>query len=126
MQGGGPKDAAGLATPCGAVEEKTLWTNYRILQIVNRLSLYFCMAPSSARSLGPAPVSYVGQDAEPRLESVAPDTVCISPYSFRKSPLRVSVKACAIPKRPYDDQQLCETFSHATPFSLSFLLQRGV
>ena len=120
------KDAAAAATPCGAVEEKILWTNYKILQIVDRLSLYFCMASPSARSLGPAPVSYGGQDTELHLEPVASDTVCISPYPFRKSPLRVSVEACAIPMRPYDDQQLCEAFTRATLFPLSFLLQRGV
>ena len=105
--------------------EEAIWTNYKLLQIVDRLSLYLCMAPVCQHSLGPAPVDD-GRDAELELRPVDSQTSVVSPYPFAESPLQVSVKARMVPRQVYQsDQQFCEILARAETIPLAFELRAG-
>jgi hypothetical protein len=68
---------------------------YALLQVYDRLSLYFCMRDVEA-----------GEEAEfqhYRLEPVAPWHVRLSPYPFRVSPASFSLVRRVIPKGEVDD-----------------------
>lgn len=108
----------------GSVEEKAIWANYKLLQMMDRLSLYFCMARVSQRSLGPAPLDYDGRDTELSLRPLDDHTVILSPFPFRKSPLRVSVKARTTPEQAYNSEEhFRAALAQARTISLSFDLQ---
>jgi Protein of unknown function (DUF3891) len=65
------------------VDEEQRWADYELLQLYDRLSLYFCMRDVEA-----------GEVAELqgyRLEPVAPWHVRISPYPFGESPARFTL-----------------------------------
>ena len=69
--------------------------DYELLQLYDRLSLYFCMRDVEA-----------GEAAELqgyRVEPVAPWHVRITPYPFGESPLRCSLVRRVIPKDPWAD-----------------------
>src|SRR5438874_1412779 len=49
------------------VDQTTLWTQYELLQIYDRLSLYLCMLPLSDAELGPVPIGVGGEMAALKL-----------------------------------------------------------
>jgi hypothetical protein len=108
------------------VEDGPLWTNYKLLQMYDRLSLYLCIVPLAERCLGPAPTGYAGGETTLTLGPVGDRTVLISPYPFRETPLRVSVKARRVPNRPYDsDEEFRSVLAQAESVSLDYGLRAG-
>lgn len=108
------------------LEEAAIWSNYKLLQMMDRLSLYFCMAPITPRILGSAPLDYEENDVELSLNPVNDDAVVISPYPFRRSPLHISVEARVLPKQAYQsDEHLRATLACAMTHSLSFIVLRS-
>lgn len=81
----------GRLAQSGATEEDR-WRDYELLQIFDRLSLYFCMRDAEA------------DEAEPfelqghTLELVAPWTVRMTPYPFGDAPAHCSLLRRVIPK----------------------------
>jgi hypothetical protein len=95
---------AELARTCpdpAARDESRLWGNYKLLQIFDRLSLYLCMPPYQARTLGPAPVNATGVETELAFRPAAENAVVVAPYPFGESPLWLTVAVRFIPDRPY-------------------------
>ena len=106
----------------GADEERALWANYKRLQMADRLSLYFCMAPPAAGTLGPAPVDEQ-QDAQWQLRPAGGNKVTIAPYPFRRDALEVRIKARRIARKSYrDDAELREALGQAKEELLEFTI----
>lgn len=103
-----------LKAALGLTDETTLWTNYKLLQIYDRLSLYLCMPPLRAGSLKPAPTAGGGPDVELTFRPRDEQAVVVTPYPFDSDPLPVRVPTRRIPGRPYDsDEQLREILDRA-------------
>jgi hypothetical protein len=112
---------AGL--PAAYTDEATLWANYKLLQIYDRLSLYLCMPPLHERSLGPAPQGDRRQEVDLALRPAGTRRVSISPYPFRDCPLRVAVDARLIPNQSYlTDAAFRDALAGAERLPLAFEL----
>jgi hypothetical protein len=110
--------------PPAYTDEATLWTNYKLLQIYDRLSLFLCMPPLRARELGPAPLDERSGDVKLALQPAGERSLTISPYPFRENQLRLTVEARLIPNRSYDsDADLRETLAKAERRCLTFELR---
>ena len=75
----------------GASDEER-WRDYELLQIYDRLSLYFCMR--DAEQGEPEPVELQGYT----LEATGPWRVRMSPFPFGESPARFSLVRRLVPK----------------------------
>ena len=116
--------ASGVPAPF--LEEGHLGTNYKLLQVFDRLSLYFCTAPPRETTLGPVPLDYAGREARLALRPLDGQTVAVSPYPFDTDPLRVGVRASVVPDRAYDgDEDFRAAFAAAPATELSFVLRAG-
>jgi Protein of unknown function (DUF3891) len=97
-----------------------IWFNYLMMQVFDRLSLFFCsnfdittVPATGAHSAGkgyygpsikPAPIRFGQEHGELKLNIVDQRTVVVEPYSFDQSPLRVSVRGKLIPRITYKSQ----------------------
>ena len=75
------------------VDDHRRWADYELLQLYDRLSLYFCMRDVER-----------GEEAEVqghRFEPIAPWHVRMSPYPFFESPMRFSLLRHVLPKREW-------------------------
>jgi hypothetical protein len=116
--------ASGVPAPF--LEENYLRTNYKLLQVFDRLSLYFCTDRPRETTLGPIPLDYEGRETQLVLRPVDGQTVTVSPYPFDIDPLQVSVRASVVPDRAYDgDEDFRATFATAPTVELSFVLRAG-
>jgi Protein of unknown function (DUF3891) len=104
--------------------EQQLWANYQLLQIWDRLSLYFCLhdlATAAALILGPAPTDYAGQVTNLQVTPQGSNSVAISPYPFALSPLFFTLIMRDIPDCKYaNDSDLRDALHAAVPRVLSF------
>lgn len=77
------------------VDEAARWRDYGLLQLFDRLSLYFCMRDLEA-----------GEPAELldfRLEPRGPWAVAMAPFPFAEGPARFSLLRRVVPKRRWED-----------------------
>jgi hypothetical protein len=103
------------------VEESALWTNYKLLQVYDLFSLYFCMAPLRDYTLRHVPVNPAHPDTELRLRPAGGDALTVDPYPFDGTPLRVAVPARVAPDRDYrDDDDLRAALAAAPGMTLQF------
>ena len=105
----------------GMDSQEQIWLNYLMMQVFDRLSLFFCanfdlttVPPTGAHTAGkgyygpsvkPTPVRLGEEDTEIKLRAVDPKTVVVEPYPFDQSPLRVGVRAKLIPRIAYKSQE---------------------
>jgi uncharacterized protein DUF3891 len=105
-------------------EEKTLQANYQRLEALDRLSLYFCLAPLEAATIDQVPVDDEGGETDWDLRPEGRNTFTLTPYPFRRDPLDSSIMARHIPKRFYgDDLDLQKTIARAPYFAMKFTLR---
>ena len=93
-----------LAAELG-VAEREQWTNYAIVQVCDRLSLYFAMKDVEAGEpfrIAPAPLDYDGAEAELSVEPAGPWRIRLEPSPF-SGPLRLELPRRIVPKRRWDD-----------------------
>jgi hypothetical protein len=86
----------------GADEGET-WTNYRLLQVYDRLSLFFCMnAPDAGAraTIGSVPTDYDGGETVLAIESLAPFRVTLDPYPFAGE-AAFSLRRHVLPKQDF-------------------------
>jgi hypothetical protein len=89
-----------LVTRLGVGEDER-WTNYRLLQVYDRLSLYFCLRDVEAGepdTLEPVPRDYQGAEAVLALEPSGPWGVRVDPYPFAESPATFRLVRRVLPK----------------------------
>ena len=105
----------------GADSQEQIWFNYLMMQVFDRLSLFFCanfdittVPATGAHTAGkgyygpsvkPTPVRLGSEHTEVKLRAVDPKTVMVDPYPFDQSPLRVSVRGKLIPRIAYKSQE---------------------
>lgn len=110
----------------GANTEDYIWFNYRLMEVFDRLSLFFCCnvdlraaTPGAPRSqadhesgrayygaaIHPTPVRSGKEDQEMCLRPVAKDKLVVDPYPFDLSPLKVGVRGRIIPRKAYKSQE---------------------
>lgn len=107
--------------PSSWMEKRRLWTNYKLLQVYDRLSLYFCMAPPHSATLEPVPLDYQSGETQLTLTPLTERTVAIAPYPFDRSPLSFAVRAVLAPDRDYqNDDDFRAVFAAAPCLELSF------
>ncbi len=107
--------------PASWLEERRLWCNYKLLQMYDRLSLYFCTAPPRPIELGPAPLDYDGGETQLTLTPLTERIVAMSPYPFDRSPLTFTLRARIAPDRDYEsDTEFRAVFAQAPVTELYF------
>jgi hypothetical protein len=105
----------------GANTQEWIWFNYRMMQVFDRLSLFFCanfdivsVPETGAHTAGkgyygpiidPTPVRFGAADAVVRLRAVDKTTAVADPYPFDQSPLRVGVRGRLLPRIAYKNQE---------------------
>jgi len=110
--------------PAEAVEELAVWTNYRLLQVYDLFSLYFCMAPLREYTLRHVPVNASLPDTELQLHPAGGGALAVDPYPFDAAPLRVEVPAYVLPDRDYaGDDDLRATLAASPVRTLRFELR---
>lgn len=103
--------------PANWLEDRRLWCNYKLLQMYDRLSLYFCTAPPRPAVLEPAPLDYEGSETQLTLTPLTERTVAITPYPFDRSPLPFTLPACIAPDRDYASDDDFRAVFAAAPFT---------
>jgi hypothetical protein len=94
------------ATELGLSDDER-WTNYKLLQIFDRLSLSFCLrewegSDAEPDALSPVPVDYEGTEVELRLEPLGPWRVRMDPFPFVDSPARFTLVRKVLLKGRYE------------------------
>ena len=125
----------------GTTSHEQIWHNYLMMQVFDRLSLFFCanfditkVAATGSHTKGkayygstikPAPTIPGQEGGEIQLRILDHETVVVDPYPFDVSPLRVSVRGKLIPKTKYNSQQeFREEYGKAQREEFQFNLRR--
>jgi hypothetical protein len=107
--------------PASWLEDRRLWCNYKLLQIYDRLSLYFCTAPPRQAELEPVPRDYEGGETRITLTPLDERRVVLSPYPFDRSPLPLTVRGRLVADRDYEsDEAFRAAFAAASMTELQF------
>jgi Protein of unknown function (DUF3891) len=108
------------------IEEKSLQSNLQRLDALDRLSLYFCLAPQANATIDAVPQDEQGREVDWELRPQGDNSVTLTPYPFRRDPLDISILARRIPKRRYaDDTDVQKTLALAPFFAMHFKLSAG-
>ena len=88
------------------IGEGELWTNYRLLQVFDRLSLSLCLrewesSDAEADTISPCPLDYAGTETELRLTPLGPWRIGFDPYPFAESPARFTLVRKLLPMGAY-------------------------
>jgi hypothetical protein len=103
--------------------DQVLQANLQRLDALDRLSLYFCLAPLDGATIDTVPINTTGQEADWDLQPQSRNVVSIRPYPFTKDPLSVSILARRVPKRAYADQnEFHKVLAQAPYFAIDFTL----
>jgi hypothetical protein len=102
QEGGYPQRVGGIG-----VEEEERWANYELLQLFDRLSLYFCMRDVEAGE----PAELQGY----RLEPLAPWHVRMTPFPFGDGPAPFTLLRRVLPKRDWTQDEFRREFFALTP-----------
>ena len=104
--------------------EGELWINYRMLQLFDLLSLYFCCDGYGEdgfkdECIAPVPAGYAPEDAVDLRISPNPDgSVKMAPYPFDVAPLRVSVRTRRMQSGQPGSEADCRAAYYKTPATL--------
>jgi hypothetical protein len=127
---------AGMNSP------EQIWFNYLMMQVFDRLSLFFCanyditIVPATGAhsegkgyygpSIKPMPLKPGQEDGELNLRAVGRKTVVVEPYPFDQSPLQVSVRGKLIPRIAYKSQEeFREVYAKAQRKEFEFTLREA-
>ena len=98
------------------VEEERRWADYGLLQVFDRLSLYFCMRDVEK-----------GEAAELdglRLPPLAPGRVRLEPYPFPGSSARFELVRRVLPKRAWTEDEFRDEFFASDPLLTEIAIER--
>jgi hypothetical protein len=106
--------------------ESWLQINSKRLESLDRLSLYFCIAPMEPATIDGVPVDYKGEEVDWVLQPEADQSVTLEPYPFRRDPLEISVLARRVPKRRYaNSAEFQKVLAQAAFFPMKFTIRAG-
>jgi Protein of unknown function (DUF3891) len=101
--------------------DHSLQANLQRLEALDRLSLYFCLAPLDGSTIDAVPVNGNGSEADWDLQPAGNSFVTLQPYPFAKDPLEISILARRVPKRPYADQnEFHKILAQAPYYAINF------
>jgi hypothetical protein len=104
-------------------DEHSLQANLQRLEALDRLSLYFCLAPLDGSTIDAVPVNGHGSEADWDLQPAGTSCVTLNPYPFQKDPLEISILARRVPKRAYaDENEFHKILAQAPYFAMNFTL----
>lgn len=107
-------------------QEKALETNTKLLEVLDRLSLYFCLGSPQDATIDGVPVDSHGSEIDWELRPSSDNVVSLSPYPFRREPLNVSILSRRVPKRLYSDSvEFQRVLSRAPYTAINFTLRAG-
>lgn len=105
------------------------WVNYRLLQVYDRLSLYFCLRDletGEGETIEPAPRDYGGSEAALAIEPLGPWRVRIDPYPFAETPVRFRLLRRVLPKRSWPDgEHFRAVFAATAPEETEITIESG-
>ncbi|HSK16661.1 MAG TPA: DUF3891 family protein [Gaiellaceae bacterium] len=103
------------------------WTNYRLLQVFDRLSLYFCLRDLDAgesEEIEPAPRGHDGAEATLSIEPAGAWHVRIDPFPFEAAPARFRLVRRVLPKASWPDgDSFRHAFAAAPPETLDLTIE---
>ncbi len=127
--------------------DERIWFNYRMMQVFDRLSLFFCcnfdLEEAAAQTtysaadqnygrafygttIKPTPVRFGQEDGELKIEVVDKSTVKVEPYPFDETPLKVGVPGRLIPHKAYEtEEELGEVYRRQPRAQFEFTLSPG-
>ncbi|HYL63233.1 MAG TPA: DUF3891 family protein [Candidatus Methylomirabilis sp.] len=104
-------------------DEKVLQANLQRLEAMDRLSLYFCLAPLDGSTIDAVPANGSGKEVDWDLQPSGKNLVMLNPYPFQKDPLHISILARRVPKRPYADEgEFQKILAQAPYFAMNYTL----
>lgn len=104
-------------------DETKLQANLQRLEALDRLSLYFCLAPLDGSTIDAVPVNCNGGEADWDLHPAGSNLVTLKPYPFSKDPLHISILARRVPKRAYaDETEFRKILGQAQYFAMNYTL----
>ncbi len=107
-------------------EDKSLEKNARLLETLDRLSLYFCLNALEDATIDGVPLNDEGGEVDWELRPTGNNGVSLAPYPFRRDPLPISILARRVPKRLYGDElDFQRTLARAPYFAVNFTLRAG-
>jgi hypothetical protein len=133
---------SGMAQYAGFTSREQIWHNYLLMQVFDRLSLFFCsnfdittVAAAGAHTkegkayygatIRPTPLKAGDEQGQIQLRVMDRQTVIVDPYPFDESSLRVSVRGKLVPKITYKCQNAFrETYSKAQRQEFTFTLRK--
>lgn len=88
------------------VTESRLWTNYRLLQAWDTLSLAFCVtdSPPGYPEIGGVPTGD-GGDTTLSVEAIGDGAFAVDPYPFAESPLTATVPIRTVETRQFESER---------------------
>jgi hypothetical protein len=108
----------------GLREEASLERRARLLEVLDRLSLYFCLGTQEDTTMEEVPVDDGGGEVDCEIRRESDEVVSISPWAFRKDALAISILARRVPKRMYHDaDDFQSTLAGAPYFAINFCLR---
>lgn len=115
------------------ISDEERWVNYRLLQVFDRLSLYFSglfeIGRDDVHTIGPVPTDYEGGETEIRLESLgafepySPTHVSIDPYPFGTRPARFTLQRRLMSKTQWTPEEFVERFEATPPEPVEIVLE---
>lgn len=129
--GVGPTASAERSTASAerpSLSESRLWTNYKLLQAWDALSLAFCTTawPPRDGEIRAVPTTYDRADVTLAVERLADGRFRIDPYPFETAPLVVSVPTRTVSTSAFDDEaSLVRAYYCARRERLTFTLVDG-
>ena len=108
--------------------DEEMWINYRMLQLFDLLSLYFCCdgygdGGFKEERLAPIPAGYAADGGvELGITSNADGSVKMTPYPFDIAPLQVSVRARWMQPGEFASEADCREAYYKTPSTLLHFL----
>jgi hypothetical protein len=115
------------------VSEEERWAAYKLLQVYDRLSLYFSgLFPVRMREphvIAPVPVDEAGGETELRVQPVSafepysPSHVRIDPFPFADSPARFTLERRVLPKKKWGGPEFREALLSAPTETVSIVAE---
>lgn len=107
---------------CG-IDEREQWTDYRLLQVFDRLSLYlsgfFKLADGDMHTIAPVPVDRHGGETELHIEAMpgfgpySPTHVRMTPYPFAREPAVFTLERRVLPKQRWTSAEFRDALLRA-------------
>jgi hypothetical protein len=108
----------------GFGEEAALGRRARLLEVLDRLSLYFCLNSQEDTTMEAVPVDDGGGEIDCQVRRQGDDVVALDPYPFRRDAQAVSILARRVPRRVYRDaEDFQKTLAGAPYFAINFAVR---